>query len=132
MSIKKKEEKVIGDYIRAALPAIGLLLALAFGAISWVLAPQLLGWTVRNVSGFTGREMPGQTMRLIFAAFIFLVLSGFAGGVVALALPRKKSRVKESDLAKEKADMRREKQRRRKRQKELARQNRSQPKNSGK
>lgn len=117
MSLKQKETK---NPFRAWLPVLGFVLALCAAAIGWYLAPGLIDWVDRQAPGFDRDILDPLIMQLAFAGFIFFVVVGFAGIVVSAALPKKKSRVVESDLKKERMEINREKARRKKRQAQLA------------
>jgi predicted membrane protein len=126
--IKVKAKK---SPISAFLPAMGLILLIAFGVISWVLAPDLLRWTVREFDGFSGNEFEPIIMKTAFAALIFLVLTSLTGLAVAIFVPRKRSKVKENDLNKErKANVKRVKQQKKK-QRKFAKQARANTKRLG-
>lgn len=110
-TIPPKEKK------RGMWPLYGLLMAIAAGAFAYVIGPELIP-VVRNITrgGFTGQELPPEQMRLAFMAVTFLVLVTIGALIVAMAMPKKKSRVKENDLRKEKVLVQKEEKRRRARQ----------------
>lgn len=110
-TIPPKEKK------RGMWPLYGLLMAIAAGAFAYVIGPELIP-VVRNITsgGFTGQELPPEQMRLAFMAVTFLVLVTIGALIVAIAMPKKKSRVKENDLRKEKVLVQKEEKRRRARQ----------------
>lgn len=110
-TIPPKEKK------RGMWPLYGLLMAIAAGAFAYVIGPELIP-VVRNITrgSFTGQELPPEQMRLAFMAVTFLVLVTIGALIVAIAMPKKKSRVKENDLRKEKVLVQKEEKRRRARQ----------------
>ncbi len=117
--------------ISALLPAMGVILLLAYGYVGWALAPELIAWTADEFSGFSGNEFDENIMRTAFAAFIFLVFTSLTGLAVAIFVPRKRSRVNEKDLDKErKANTKRIKQQKKK-QRELAQKARANTKRMG-
>lgn len=122
MSMKKKKKT---SPFRPYLPVIGLLLAVCFGIISWVLAPGFLQWTVDNVAGITGREFSYQTMRLMFAGVIFFGFVMVASIIVSFASPKQKEQVSVNDLKAEKAMMDQEKKDRKRRLKEMRKNSRN-------
>lgn len=110
-TIPPKEKK------RGMWPLYGLLMAIAAGAFAYVIGPELIP-VVRSITNgrFTGFELPPEQMRLAFMAVTFLVLVTIGALIVAIAMPKKKSRVKENDLRKEKVLVQKEEKRRRARQ----------------
>lgn len=111
---KKKSSK-------AMWPVMGLVLGLALAAIAYVAAPLALNWAVGAFAGFTGTELPPEQMRIFFAFLIFVVLSGIAALIVAIALPKKKvdNMAKEANLRKERERKQKEDAMRRKRKRAL-------------
>lgn len=111
---------------RGLWPLYGLLMAAALGAISWVLAPQLLEFVRRRSPRFGIGSLTEDQVVLFFAAIIFLVLLGIGTLILAFAAPKKKSEVKDKQLVKERAHMQAEDKARRKRQREIQRKLREQ------
>jgi hypothetical protein len=93
---------------------MGLLMAIALGIIAYFIAPTVQRMVIQiTKGGFTGQELPPDQMRLFFTGLVFLVLGSIAGLIVAFAKPRPKRRVMDTDLVKQKNEMRQEEKRRR-------------------
>lgn len=94
-------------------PVFGLLMAIALGIIAYFAAPSVQRIVVQiTKGGFTGQELPPDQMRLFFTALVFLVLGSIAGLIVAFAMPKRKSKVLDTDMVKQKEAMREEEKRR--------------------
>jgi hypothetical protein len=111
---------------RGLWPLYGLLMALAVGAISYVLAPELLRFVRSRSQDFNIGNLTEEQVILLFAGVIFLVLMAIATLILAFAAPKKKSQVKDASLVKEKKLMEAERRARKKRQLEIQRKLREQ------
>lgn len=105
-------------------PLVGLILGAACLLIGFFAAPLLIDW-LKSQNGAFGRGIEPDTLRLLIAGLIFLVLITLAGLIVGAATPKKAMNVKETDLAKEREDMLRTKEYEKKRQQKLNRQMRT-------
>ena len=94
-------------------------MALAAGAIAYVMGPSLSTWFQRRAPNFNVGTFTPEQVDLFFSALIFVAVLGLGSLLVALAAPRKKSNVKETDLVKERKEMQAEQKARRKRRLEL-------------
>jgi len=116
---------------RALWPVIGLLLAVALLAISYVLAPILVTW-LRSISPQFSqgvRAMTTSTVNLLFTGLLFLVLGALSALIIALLAPKKAINVKYTDLIKERDAIEAEKKRRRLQQRKFNQQFRESIKN---
>jgi hypothetical protein len=90
-------------------PVMGLLMAVALGVISYFLAPSVKDIVIRiTKGGFTGHELPPDQMQLFFTGLVFLVLGSIAALIVAMAKPKPKRKVMDTDMVKQKEAMRHE------------------------
>lgn len=87
----------------ALLPAAGFLLIVAFGVISWFLAPIVQNFLVNRL----GADIQGQEFRYVVTFAMFIVFVMLTGLVYAIAMPRAKDNVKDGDLVKERKEMER-------------------------
>jgi type VI protein secretion system component VasK len=113
---------------RGLWPFYGLLMAVALGAISYILSPQLVLFVRRQSPEFSIGDLTPDQVRLFFAGVIFLVLLSVVTLILAVAAPRKKSDVKDRHLLKEKQAMEAARRTRRKRQLQVERKMRQQNK----
>ncbi len=113
---------------RGMWPVYGLVMAVALGVISYILAPTVLEFVRRQSPRFSIGNLPEEQVVLFFAGIIFLVLLGIGTLILAFAAPRKKSEVKDKQLVKEKEQMQAEQRARKKRQLEIQRKMREQNK----
>lgn len=90
---------------RGLWPVMGLLLALALAAISYLIAPNVISLTRQLLPQFSTTGMPQLQVRLIFALLTFVVLLLFVALLVSLFMPKRKMLVKESDMKKERDEM---------------------------
>jgi hypothetical protein len=102
-------------------PLYGLLMGLAAAAIAWVLAPTLFDFVRRRSPNFRIGTLTEEQVLLFFGIIIFLVLISIGTLIVAVSAPRKKSRIRETDVAKERAKIEAARRARKKRQRELNR-----------
>jgi len=110
-------------------PVFGLLMAIALGIISYFIAPYAKDIVIRITrGGFSGQELPPDQMTLFFTVIVFLILGSIAALIVAFAKPKPKRKVMDTDLVKQKEEMREEEKRRRARklviEREMKKQNR--------
>ena len=95
--------------LKGMWPVYGFLMALALGAIAFVLAPNVQRMVIQITRGnFTGQELPPEQMRLVFTGIIFLVLGSIAALIVAFAMPKKKSQVQDAEMRKHKEVIKKE------------------------
>ena len=107
------------DPLKAFLPAIGLLLALAFAAIAFFLREPVQQLLIdQNVL----TEPVDEKVGYVIGGVIFLVLMLFAGFIFALFAPKPAKRVTESELKKEREAMQREAQERKERRRKMQKQ----------
>ena len=104
---------------RGLWPVMGLFLAVALAAISYLIAPNVIGLTRQLLPQFRTTGMPPDQVRLIFAFLTFVVLLAFAAFFVALFMPKRKMLVKDTDLKKERDEMVRAKQAEKLRQRKI-------------
>ena len=102
MSIKQAERKGAS---KAMWPVLGLFMILALGAISYVLAPGLISYLAANLDGFRGNELPRSQMLLAFSAVIFVILGSVVALLVAITVPRSKSRTKDAHVKEDREKM---------------------------
>jgi biotin transporter BioY len=96
MSIKQAERK---KQSKALWPVLGFFMIVALGVIAWTLAPGLISWLAVNMRGFNGNELrPFWKMQLAFAAVIFVVLGAIVALLVAITVPRTKSRTQDAQV----------------------------------
>lgn len=107
---------------RGLWPLYGLVLAIALGAISYVLGPKLYDFVLTQQPNFNTGTYTRQQVELFFAGIIFLVLIAIAGGFVAMFAPRKRTTVKETDLVKERKQKEAVRRARKKRKMQMERQ----------
>ena len=105
---------------RGLWPIIGLLLAIALGVISYVLAPTVITW-LRDRNARFGLTLDPQVFQLLIAGVIFVILITIFALIVAAATPKKMINVKETDLIKERMQGKMHKQYEQKRQRQLNR-----------
>lgn len=87
---------------RGLWPLLGLFLAVAAGAIAFLLAPLLIEFLQTQNRRF-GVGMEPERLRLYVTIGITFVFLSIAALIVALAAPKKAINVKETDLIKERA-----------------------------
>lgn len=106
---------------RGLWPVYGLVMMVAAGAIAYVLGPSLSDWFQRRAPNVNVGQFTPAQVDLFFSALIFVAIIGLASLLVAVAAPRRKSTVRETDLVKERKQAEAERRARRKRQLELER-----------
>jgi len=114
---------------RGMWPVIGFVLALALGAISWVLAPHVYRIIRERLPQFSSGSLTEGQVTAIVGVFIFVILAALASVIVAAFAPRRgKHDTRDAALRKEKEAMLREekerKERRRKVEADMRRHNR--------
>lgn len=107
-------------------PVIGLLLVIAVGFLSWVVAPEANRFLARTLPNYPPPGVTGQTLNLIMTAILFVVIVLLVSLVVAAAAPKKKSAVNEPQLLKDRAKLIEEKKKQKLRQRQINRMNKSQ------
>lgn len=110
--IRKKERRGL----RPLLPALGLVLVVAFGAISYVIGPE--------VAQFAGAQLKfnvTKEVEYIFIGVLLLVFLGVTTIIIAAATPKKQTDklATEQQLKKEKAEKEKEHLARKVRQREI-------------
>lgn len=112
---------------RAFWPLIGFGLAVSVGILSWFLKDPVYTWLARSplIPGFPPAGIDPFQMRLLVAAALFTIMLGFAGLIIALAVPKSPSRVREKDLVKERKMVVKQKELKKARQREINRQMKS-------
>lgn len=108
-------------------PLLGLLLAVSLGIVAYVLAPGTITILDNALPNFPPSGVDPNTLRLIIAAIVFVILILIAGLIVAVSMPRQKDRtmVSEKTLMKERQDMVLEKKARKVRQQQINKQGKS-------
>lgn len=112
--VRKKKKK---DPITAFLPAIGLLLIVAIGAVSYILSEPAHKFLSENMSGVPADKEVGYVVGFV----IFIVLMLFIAMIYAAFAPKPPKLVSEKQLQKEKDDREREMRERKKRQRAISR-----------
>jgi membrane protein implicated in regulation of membrane protease activity len=103
--------------LNAFLPVIGLLLALALGAVAYVLSGPAHDFLMQNVSG-----VPDQPeVQYVVAGVLWLLLLLLSGMIYAMFAPKPTKTASEAQLKKEKIEMQKEAVARKKRQQEINR-----------
>ena len=95
----------------------GLILTIAFGAIAYILSESLSQQTLRLVPGIAA-----TTWRIIVGAAIFVGLVALSGIIFALFAPKRKDKLNERELDKERRQMWAEEKAKKLRQKEVRKQ----------
>lgn len=113
--IRMQEKKVK----RSWWPLIGFLLVVSIAIISYAAAPSVMDATRQALPRLNLRGLAPETQRLVFAAITTLILVVFAGLVVALFAPRRRTLVKETDIIKSREVMLRERERDKKKQRAI-------------
>lgn len=87
-------------------PLYGLLMAVAAGAIAYVLAPQLLAFVLRRSPSFSIGTLSRDQVELLFGGIIFFVIIAVGGMIIAAFMPKKKmDEVQDKHLRKQKEQM---------------------------
>ncbi|MCA9911433.1 MAG: hypothetical protein KC519_22420 [Anaerolineae bacterium] len=108
---------------RALWPVMGLILAVALGAIAWLSKDFVLNLLPANVRSQLSR-LPGIQGEVAVAAFLFLIMLGVVAIIVALAAPKRRINVNEQGMLKEREKMLRAKAARERHAKKIAQENR--------
>lgn len=95
----------------------GLILTIAFGAIAYILSESLSQQTLRLVPGIAA-----TTWRIIVGIAIFVGLVAVSGIIFALFAPKRKDKLNERELDKERRQMWAEEKAKKLRQKEVRKQ----------
>lgn len=111
---------------RGMWPVYGLLMALALGAISYVLGPMLVTYARRQSASFSIGNLTQQQVELLFSGIVFLVLLGVVTLLLAIAVPKNKNNITDKDMVKRKEQMAAEEKMRKKRALEIDRKLREQ------
>jgi hypothetical protein len=106
------------DPLKAFLPLIGLLLALAMGFIAWVARIAVHDLLIDNITDFPKDE----EIQYIIAGVIFLMMMLVFGVIYAIFAPKPDKRASEAEMKKEKAFRRKEELARRERKKRVRKQ----------
>lgn len=103
--------------LSAYLPVLGLFLAVALGAVAYVLSAPVHELLIDNIADF-----PTETeIQYVVALILFGVLVLFAGLIYAAFAPKPPKTVSEADLKKERIEIDKEKRARKKRKREANR-----------
>lgn len=117
MSSRRDDKKK--SSLNAFLPAMGFLMIIALGAVSYVLSAPIQEFLIDNVISDFPAEVEGQ---YAVAGALFLVLLMLTGMIYAAFAPKPQQRVTEKELKKEKEEAEAERRARKKRQQELRKQ----------
>lgn len=119
MSQLKSNEKRMGGF----WPLAGLLLALCFAVIAYLALadPLILAMSKTQFNPYRTGLTVG-TLKIAFSVFVFIVFSGIAAMVIAVATPKSRVYVNEDKLKKEREAMVRAKIDQKKRARRLAKQ----------
>ena len=104
MTLKARKKKT---RMQAFGPLIGILLAGAFGILSWFLSPEIDNILKRSLPNF--RAMPPDQLRIATTIIMFVIFVLLASLIVAAAAPKKKIMVGEPDIVKDRAALIKEK-----------------------
>ncbi|MBL8162312.1 MAG: hypothetical protein JNJ61_10035 [Anaerolineae bacterium] len=107
-------------------PVIGLVLVIAVGFLSWVIAPEANRFLARTLPNYPPPGVTGQTLNLIMTGILFVIVVLLVSLVVAASAPKKKSVVNEPQLMKDRAKLLDEKKKQKLRQRQINRMNKSQ------
>ncbi|MCL4251529.1 MAG: hypothetical protein KJ065_25480 [Anaerolineae bacterium] len=108
---------------RALWPVMGLIMAVALGAIAWLGKDFVMNLLPASVRSQLTR-LPGIQGEVAVAVFMFVIMLGVVAVIVAIAAPKRRINVKEQDMLKEREQMVREKAARERRAKKMAMENR--------
>jgi predicted outer membrane lipoprotein len=109
---KQTEKK---NPLTAFLPILGLLLAVAFGAIAFIVSEPVQDLLAENISGFP-REQEAQ---YVVAVVIFISLVLIGGAIYATLAPKPPKLVSERELKKEREQREQEIRDRKRRQRKV-------------
>lgn len=111
---------------KAFWPLIGFVLAISIGVLAWFIKDPVYTWLANGpIPNFPPPGIAPATMKLLVAAAIFTVLAGVGALIIAMAVPKSTSRVKEQDLVNERKGALKEKELKKARQREINRQMKS-------
>ncbi len=112
---------------RAFWPVIGFVLAVSLGIIAYALGPAAYDFLRRSpiIPNFPPPGVPRGQWELILSGILFIVMVLLVALVIALAVPRDRSRVNEKKLVKEREMMIREKKAKKILQRQINREARS-------
>ncbi|MFN8378556.1 MAG: hypothetical protein U0452_07780 [Anaerolineae bacterium] len=113
--VRMQEKKVK----RSWWPLIGFMLIVSIAVISYAAAPSVIDVTRQALPRLNLRGLAPETQRVLFAALTFLILVIFAGMIVAVFAPRRRTLIKETDVVKERDIMLRQRERDKKKQREV-------------
>ena len=103
------------DPIKAFLPLIGLLLAIAMGFIAWVARVEVHNLLIDNIKNFPEEK----EIQYVLAGVIFLIMMMVFGIIYAIFAPKPDKRAGEAAMKKEKAFRRKEEIAKRERKKRM-------------
>jgi hypothetical protein len=101
----------------ALLPAMGFILIVALGIISWFLSDPVRDFIDRR----SGADLSGIEMRYLVTFVLFIVFVMLVGLIYTIAIPKKRDDVKDKDLYKERKALELEKQARKERRRQVKR-----------
>lgn len=94
---------------RGFLPVLGFILILAFAVIAYALGPAGYEFLANNrIINFAASNVSRDVWEWVIRGVIFVVLLMFSSLIVAAARPRQKMDVREKDLVKERAQLRKD------------------------
>jgi hypothetical protein len=110
----KKKQK---SHIRAFLPALGLIMAVALAGVAYVASEPIHQLLMDNMPSIPA----APEMQYVIAAVMWIIMLAIVGMVYAAAAPKPTKMISEKVLEKEKADRLREKRMVKKRKQQIAR-----------
>jgi hypothetical protein len=111
--LKQQEKR---SAVRAWLPALGFILALCVGLIAYTFSPLILNWLDSRSGRFPPPGVSSQNLRIGATIFLFAITMLVAWTLVAIFIPKKKSKVTDNDLLKDRKSIYAEKAAKKKRQ----------------
>lgn len=115
-----------GGSNRAFWPVVGFLLALALGAISYVLSPVVIEKVVPQLNN---GQMPYDQLVVAVAGVIFLILGAIVVLIIAAAVPKNRNpmdKINEKELIEQRALRNRRRVAKKKRELDMKKQSRKQ------
>ncbi|MBK8023857.1 MAG: hypothetical protein IPK19_21095 [Chloroflexi bacterium] len=92
--------------LRPLLPVFGLIVAIVFGVVGWLVAPSVITALADAIPGFRGNEIDATLLRAIVTVVIALLALVVFSLIAALVTPKPGMSAREADLAREKEAMR--------------------------
>jgi len=107
--------------VNAWLPVLGLILAACAGVLAYAASPMAYEWLDGRSDRFPPPVLTPEQAQWITAGVLFVVFLMVAWALVAVFVPRPKSRITDKDLAQGRKDMYADKKRQKKRQRKMRR-----------